>query len=265
MKILTEGEKQIVDYIENNNDYLKEFHNIYYNKYEKYLGDYYTADYVITKKISANKIDRYNNYDEFIGQYLLQLHEDLIEAEDIYIAYYEAFEENMGQELQQLQERYNKAFDDLYMAYQIKTIWQFYSGFLIEKLIGYYVDGYSLYKVVEHTEKYKRYLDNRYAVDMELEGAEGLIGIQSKSITYLKINDCKKDVHIKKHSDYKEKYKSETYYILSYNYKPYYYNDTTGRKVYLIRSEEVKKLKLEGLKEGTYKELAVSMEVNTNE
>lgn len=265
MEILTEGEKQIVDYIKNNNDYLKEFHNIYYDEYEKYLGGYYTADYVITKKVSANKIDGYNNYDEFMEQYLLQLHEDLIEAEDIYMAYYEAFKENMEQELQRLQGKYNKTSDDLYMAYQIKTIWQFYSGFLIEKLIGCYIDRYSSYKAVGHAEKYKRYLDSRYAIDMELEGAEGVIGIQSKSITYLKINDCKKDIHIKKHSDYKEKYKSKTYYILSYNYRPYYYSDATGRKVYLIRSEKVKELKIEDLEKGTYKELAIMMEGNRNE
>lgn len=265
MEILTEGEKQIVDYIRNNNEYLNEFHNVYYNNYKYYLDNYYTADYVITKKVAANEINGYDNYDEFMERYLLQLHEDLIEAENIYIAYYECFIDNMKREIQRLQGRYNKTSDDLYMAYQIKTIWQFYSGFLIEKLIGYYVNEYGSYKVVEHMGEYKRYLDNRYAIDMELEGVEGLIGIQSKSITYLKINDYKKDVHIKKHSDYKERYKSKTYYILSYNYRPYYYNDTTGRRVYLIRSEEVKKLKINDLKEGTYKELAVAIGVNNDE
>lgn len=255
-KLLTKEEIEIIRYIKKNVRYLKEFHNVYYNGYKGYLGGYgsYNSDYVITLKVSANKIVGYSSYDEFIDRYLLQLHDDRIEAEDVYIAYYEAFKENMEQQLQQIQGKYDKGEEDLYKAYEIKTIWQFYIGFLMEKLITMYVDAYSGYRTVRHTEEYKWCLDNKYAVDIEM-GLYGLVGVQSKSITYLNLSDSKKDIHLQKHKAYREKYNAETFYILSNDFEPCYYIDQNGDKVYLIASEDIKKFKVDQMHTGTYEEL----------
>lgn len=251
-------EQKYIKYIGDNKDYLKEFHNIYYNGYKKYLDSYYTSDYVITKKIRANEVTGYNDYGGFVEQYLMQLSEDLIEAEDIYMAYYEAFVENMENDIHRLQKRFKKIDEDLYRAYEIKTIWQFYTGFLVEKLIAMHIEKCSECKVIKNTEEHKKYLDNRYAIDMELD-LQGLIGVQSKSVTYLKISDGKKDIHLEKHKRYREKYGAKTFYILSDDYRPYYYIDLKGKMVYLVASEDVKKLTVEQMHVGTYEGLKKSL------
>lgn len=251
-------EQSCISYIRNNKDYLKEFHNIYFNEYKKYLSSYYTSDYVITKKIRANEIIGYNDYDGFVEQYLMQLSEDLVEAEDIYKAYYEAFAENMENEIQWLQKRFNKTNEDLYKAYEIKTMWQFYTGFLVEKLITMHIEECSECKVVKCTEDHKRYLDNRYAIDIEVD-LQGLIGIQSKSVTYLNVSDNKKDMHLEKHKAYKKRYNARTFYILNDDYKPCYYVNRNGEKMYLIESEDIKKIKVEQMCNGTYEGLIKSL------
>lgn len=251
-------EQKYIKYIRDNKEYLKEFHNIYYNGYKKYLGSYYNSDYVITKKIRANEVTGYNDYSGFVEQYLMQLSEDIIEAEDVYIAYYEAFVENMEKEIQWLQKRFNKTNEDLYKAYEMKTIWQFYVGFLVEKLIMMYIDAYGEYRTVKHVEEYKRYLDNKYAIDIEI-ALQGLVGLQSKSITYLNLSDSKKDIHLQKHKAYRGKYNAETFYILSNDFEPCYYIDQNGDKVYLIASEDIKKFKVDQMHTGTYEELAQTL------
>lgn len=89
MDNITEDTEQLyLEYIKENESFLKAFHRVYYTKYKECLKGYSLSDYMITSYIRANKIEEYNNYDEFIRGYLLQLSEDEEEATEIYNSYY---------------------------------------------------------------------------------------------------------------------------------------------------------------------------------
>mgnify|MGYP000143362804 FL=1 len=165
--IAEDTEQLYLKYIEDNKAFLKDFHRIYYTKYKEYLKGYNLSDYMITSYIKANKIAEYNNYDEFIDKYLLQLSESTEEASELYNSYYYCFIENMSKYLNTLKWKYNKTDDDIYTAYEIKTVWQFYIGFLNEKILRYYLDNYSDYTVPDRSLEDKRYIDSTYAIDIE--------------------------------------------------------------------------------------------------
>lgn len=253
-------EQLYIDYIENNKDFLKEFHRIYYVKYKEYLKGYRLSDYMITAYVKVNKAVGYENYRGFINKYLLQMAADPEEAMWLYEAYYNCFIENMAEDIKYLQKKFNKTEEDVYIAYEIKTLWQFYTGFLNEKVLTYYINKYSCYAVAERPLGDRIYIDDNYAIDIEVvDDTEAVIAIQCKSYTYLNISEEKKQIHIKKHADYKNTYKnSNTYYILHKDYKPCYYIKD-NRPCYLIKSEDILKLKQKDIHKGTYEEMISQM------
>lgn len=139
----------------------------------------------------------------------------------------------MSDEVNRLKRRYNKSDDDVFIAYEIKTVFQFYVGFLMEKILMYHINNYSCYTVSNGDMGHKRYIDDKYAIDVEVMGDMGqIMAIQCKSYTYLNILEDKKRIHIKKHMEYKTTYdNSETYYMLYKDYKPCYYVEA-GKRYY---------------------------------
>lgn len=261
MNEIIDIEEQIyIDYIENNKEFLKEFHRVYYTKYKEYLKGYKLSDYMITSYVKVNKAVGYENYKEFIGEYLMQIAEDTEEATGVYEAYYNCFIENMAEDIKYLQKRFDKTEEDVYIAYEIKTLWQFYVGFLNEKVLTYYINNYSCYAVAERELKDKIYIDDNYAIDVEALNAVGnIMAIQCKSYTYLNISEDKKQIHINKHADYKSTYdNSNTYYVLHKDYEPCYYMEN-NRPCYLINSEDILRLKQNNIHKGTYEEMISQM------
>jgi len=160
MNSITDGTEQLyLNYIEENKAFLKDFHRIYYNKYKEYLKGYNLSDYMITSYIKANKITDYNNYLEFIDKYLLQLSADKSEAIEVYNSFYDCFIENMSKYINPLKVKYNKTDNDIYTAYEIKTVWQFYVGFLNEKVLSYYLDYNSVYTVADRSLEDQKLID----------------------------------------------------------------------------------------------------------
>lgn len=254
MNSITDGTEQLyLNYIEENKAFLKDFHRIYYNKYKEYLKGYNLSDYMITSYIKANKITDYNNYLEFIDKYLLQLSADKSEAIEVYNSFYDCFIENMSKYINPLKVKYNKTDNDIYTAYEIKTVWQFYVGFLNEKVLSYYLDYNSVYTVADRSLEDKRYIDSTYAVDIEAIALTGrIIAIQCKSYTYLNISEDKKLIHINKHIEYTNTYdNSNTYYVLHKDYKPCYYIKD-NKPCYFIKSNDILNLTPNDLKPGTY-------------
>lgn len=254
-------EEQIyIDYIENNKDFLKEFHRIYYNEYKENLKGYRLSDYMITSYVKVNKAVGYENYKEFIDKYLLQIAADPEEAIEIYSDYYNCFIDNMAEDIKYLQKRFNKTEEDIYIAYEIKTLWQFYTGFLNEKVLTYYINNYSCYAVDERPLEDKIYIDDNYAIDVEAVNAVGsVVAIQCKSYTYLNISEDKKQIHIKKHDDYKNTYEnSNTYYVLHKDYKPCYYMKD-NKPCYLIESEDILAIKQSDISIGSYEDMMERM------
>lgn len=99
----------------------------------------------------------------------------------------------MGNEVDRLKRRYNKGDDDVFVAYEIKTVFQFYVGFLMEKILMYHIDNYSCYTVFKSDMERKRYIDDKYAIDVEAVGDMGqIIAIQCKSYTYLNVLEDEK-------------------------------------------------------------------------
>lgn len=215
---------------------------------------------MITSYVRVNEIGMYENYKEFIERYLLQLAEDTTEATGMYNAYYECFIANMYEDIKKLQSKYDKTEEDIYIAYEIKTLWQFYVGFLNEKVLTYYMDNYSCYGVAERTVEEKIYIDNNYAIDVELVNDEGDIkAIQCKSYTYLRLSEEKKKVHINKHAKYKSDYEnSNTYYVLHQENKPCYYMKD-NEPCYLIESKDILAIKQSDISIGSYEDMMKQM------
>lgn len=249
--MITEEEKQYIDYIEANKRFLISFNNIYYIQYKRMLNGYSLKDYMITSKMQMNKLKGYNNYEEFCNVYLKALGEgDMIEGEVIYNSYYEAFKDNMDDEIQKLKQQYNKDDYEIYLAYTIKTIWNFYIGFMVEKLIKAEVNKEKDIMILQREEQQQQLIDDTMAIDMEVTAVTAkTIGLQIKSHTYLKIESEKKDIHIQKQNKYKAKYNSEVYYVLYEDYKPIY-NTTT--QSYLFTQNDIKQLQKTDTAKGTY-------------
>lgn len=254
-------EEQIyMDYIENNKGFLKEFHKVYYNEYKEYLKGYRLSDYMITSYVKVNEVVGYENYKEFIEKYLLQIAEGTEEAIGIYQSYYNCFIDNMMEDIKYLQNKFNKTEEDIYIAYEIKTLWQFYVGFLNEKVLTYYINNCSCYSVAERSLRDKVYIDDNYAVDIEVLNEEGdIMAIQCKSYTYLNISEDKKRIHINKHNAYKNTYEnSNTYYVLHKDCEPCYYMED-NKPCYLIRSMDILKLNQNDIHKGAYEEMISQM------
>lgn len=251
---ITEEELQYIDYIEANKRFLIGFNNIYYNQYEQMLNGYSLKDYMITHKVQMNKLKGYNDYEEFYNIYLETLGEGSIEyGEALHNYYYETFLLNMDNEIQKLKQRYNKDDYEIYFAYTIKTIWNFYIGFMVEKLIKAEVNKEKDIMILQRGEQQQQLIDNTMAVDIEVTTKTAkTIGLQIKSHTYLRIKSEKKDIHIKKQNKYKEKYNSDVYYVLYEDNKPTY-NTTT--QSYLFTQTDIKQLQMTDTAKGTYEGL----------
>lgn len=249
--MITEEEKQYIDYIEANKRFLISFNDIYCIKYKQILNGCKLKDYMITARIQMNKLKGYNSYEEFYSVYLETLGEgDVMYGEELHNSYYEAFKDNMDDEIQKLEQQYNKSDYEIYFAYTIKTIWNFYIGFMIEKLIKAEVSKEKDIMILQREEQQQQLIDNVMAIDMEVTTVTAkTIGLQIKSHTYLKIESEKKDIHIQKQNKYKAKYNSEVYYVLYEDYLPIY-NTTT--QSYLFTQNDIKQLQKTDTAKGTY-------------
>ena len=185
-------EKEVLQYIKHNKNFLKEFHHIYYNIQKDFLTGYSLKDYMITQYVSFNKIKDFNDYNSFQQQYLLQLNSNMETATELYEAYFDCFLENMEKYLTPLKQKYNKNDNDILIAYQIKTIWQFYSGFYDEhclvKAINNNSNSYNVYNRED-----KHLLDNNYAIDVEIiDKDNNIMAIQCKQLSYINLDNAKK-------------------------------------------------------------------------
>lgn len=251
---ITEEEKQYIDYIEDNKRFLIGFNDIYCNQYKQILNGYKLKDYMITARIQMNKLKGYSNYEEFYYVYLEALGgSDITLGEAVYSSYYEAFKENMDDEIQKLKQQFKKDDYEIYIAYTIKTIWNFYIGFIVEKLVKAEVNKEKDIIILQREGEQQQLIDNTMAIDIELRTLTAkTIGLQIKSHTYLKIKSEKKDIHIQKQNKYKAKYNSEVYYVLHKDHKPIYKITTQS---YLFTQNDIKQLQITDTAKGTYEGL----------
>lgn len=261
--MVTEIEQQIMEYIESNDGFLRSFHNIYYRQYKQLINGYSQKDYIVTAAIQMNKLKDYSNYTEYCSQYLKALGEGDIEyGEQLHNYYYDTFVLNMDKELQQLKQRYNKTDDDIYTAYEIKTIWSFYNGFMIEKLIKAAIETEATYTTLaERTAEEQQQIDTQMAIDIEVTAPITTLGFQIKSYTYLNIEEEEKQKHITKQNKYKQKYdNAEVFYILYKDNKPIYQIKNANSKIpyvsYLFTQKDILELKEEQMAIGSYVGLA---------
>lgn len=261
--MVTEIEQQIMEYIESNDGFLRSFHNIYYRQYKQLINGYSQKDYIVTAAIQMNKLKDYSNYTEYCSQYLKALGKGDIEyGEQLHNYYYDTFVLNMDKELQQLKQRYNKTDDDIYTAYEIKTIWSFYNGFMIEKLIKAAIETEATYTTLaERTEEEQQQIDTQMAIDIEVTAQITTLGFQIKSYTYLNIEEEEKQKHITKQNKYKQKYdNAEVFYILYKDNKPIYQIKNANSKIpyvsYLFTQKDILELKEEQMAIGSYVGLA---------
>lgn len=257
-------EKEVLQYIKHNKNFLKDFHNIYYNIQRNFLTGYSLKDYMITSYVSFNKIKDFNNYNSFKQQYLLQLNSDMETATELYEAYFDCFLENMEEYLTPLKKKYNKNNNDILIAYQIKTIWQFYSGFYDEKCLIKAVDNNSnSYNVYNREDKHL--LDNNYAIDVEImDHDNNIMAIQCKQLSYINLDNNKKEPHLMKHKRYRERFHNNTYYVLFQDNAPCYCI-TNNVKSYLIASTNISNVSYKNFNKGTFEDLILWLDNNNLE
>lgn len=261
--MITETEREIMEYIENNEAFLKSFNNVYHKKFKQLLSGYNLKDYMITAYVKMNNIKGYNNYTELCELYLKKLGNGLIEeGEQLYDHYYETFLLNMDTEVQQLKKQHNKTDDDIFIAYEIKTIWNFYNGFMIEKIIRSSIEETEDYtSLADRSEEDQQYIDDNMAIDIELVSEASIFALQIKSYTYLWIDPKEKQKHFKKQNKYIETYEgSEVYYVLYKNNKPIYKTITdTSTKIpyrsYLFTHKDIMELNYRNTSIGSYEGL----------
>lgn len=257
-------EKEIIQYIQNNKDFLKEFHHVYFNDQVDYLTRYTLKDYMITAYVRYNKIKDFNDYSSFKYKYMLQLNDNIYEALKIYKAYYNCFMENMDPYLKSLKHKYNKSDMDIKIAYEIKTIWQFYNGFYDETCLINAINNNSInYSVLNRSIEDKHLLDNNYAIDVEIkDNNNNIMAIQCKQLSYVNLDSNKKEVHLNKHNKYRERFSNATYYILFKDNAPCYYIASSNVKSYLIASNDILNLSYKSFYKGSYEDLTTWLDNN---
>jgi hypothetical protein len=267
--MITEIEQQILEYIESNEEYLRSFHNIYHRQYKQLIKGYSQKEYIVTAAIQMNKLKDYSNYTEYCNRYLEELGEGNKDyGEQLHNYYYETFILNMDKELQQLKQRYKKDDTDVYMAYELKTVWSFYNGFMIEKLIKEAIEGEATYTAIaERSEEEQKEIDTKMAIDMEVAAPKIILGFQIKSYTYLGIKEAEKQKHISSQQKYKDKYNGEVFYILYKNNRPIYQMIDNGMKVpyvsYLFTQKDILSLNSKQTEIGSYIGLAKEIDNRT--
>lgn len=261
--MITETEQQIMDYIESNDSFLRSFHNIYHRQYKQLINGYNQKDYIVTAAIQMNKLKDYSNYTEYCSQYLKALGKGDIEyGEQLHNYYYDTFILNMDKKLQQLKQRYKKDDTDIYTAYEIKTIWSFYNGFMIEKLIKAAIETEATYTALaERTAEEQQQIDTQMAIDIEVTAPITTLGFQIKSYTYLGIETEEKQKHIIKQNRYKQHYdNAEVFYILYKDNKPMYQIKNENSKIpyvsYLFTQKDILELNIKQTAIGSYVGLA---------
>lgn len=261
--MVTEVEEQMMKYIKDNEAFLRSFNDIYYKKFKQKLNGYNLKDYMIIAYVKMNTIKGYSNYTELCKLYLETLGNGSIKGgEQLYDWYYETFLLNMDTEVQQLKKQYNKTDDDIFIAYEIKTIWNFYNGFMIEKIIRSEIKETSGYtSLSDRSEEEQQYIDDNMAIDIELVSETSIFALQIKSYTYLWIDPKDKQKHFKKQNKYIETYDgSEVYYVLYKNNKPIYKTITdTSTKIpyrsYLFTPKDILELNYRNISIGSYEGL----------
>jgi len=261
--MITEIEQQIMEYIEINDSFLRSFHNIYHRQYKQLINGYSLKDYIVTAAIQMNKLKDYSNYTEYCSQYLKALGRGDIEyGEQLHNYYYDTFILNMDKKLQQLKQRYKKDDTDIYAAYEIKTIWSFYNGFMIEKLIKSAIETEATYTALaERTVEEQQQIDTQMAIDIEVTAPITTLGFQIKSYTYLGIEAEEKQKHITKQNRYKQQYNNaEVFYILYKDNKPIYQIKNENSKIpyvsYLFTQKDILELNIKQTAIGSYVGLA---------
>ena len=261
--MITEIEEQMLDYIEQNDSFLKSFHNIYHRKYKQLIKGHNQKEYIVTAAIQMNKLKGYSNYTELCCIYLKTLGKgDTEYGEQLHNYYYDTFVLNMEEELQRLKKQYNKTDDDIYIAYEIKTIWSFYNGFMIEKIIREAIEKEATYtSLTERTEEERQQIDTQMSIDIEVSALNTLLGFQIKSYTYLGIEDKEKNKHIEKQNKYIQHYdNAEAFYILYKDNKPIYQIKNKDKAIpyvsYLFTQKDIMEIKDKHIEIGSYIGLA---------
>lgn len=265
--MITEVEEQIMKYIEDNEAFLRSFNNVYYVKFKNKLKGYSLKDYMITSYVKMNDIKGYSNYTELCELYLKKLGNGSIEeGEQLYDWYYETFLLNMDTEVQQLKKHHNKTDDDIFTAYEIKTIWNFYNGFMIEKIIRSEIEEAADYtSLADRSEEEQQYIDDNMAIDIELVSEASIYGLQIKSYTYLGIDPKEQQKHFKKQNKYMETYEgSEVYYVLYKDNKPIYKTLTDisteiPYRSYLFTHKDILELNYKNISIGSYEGLTAEI------
>ena len=266
--MITEAEQQIMDYIESNESFLRSSHNIYHRQYKQLIKGHNQKDYIVTAAIQMNKLKDYSNYTEYCSQYLKALGKgDTEYGEQLHNYYYDTFVLNMDKKLQQLKQRYRKDDTDIYIAYEIKTVWSFYNGFMIEKLIKSAIETEATYTALtERTAEEQQQIDTQMAIDIEVTAPITTLGFQIKSYTYLGIEAEEKQKHITKQNRYKQHYdNTEVFYILYRDNKPIYQIKNANSKIpyvsYLFTQKDILELKEEQTAIGSYVGLAKEIDI----
>ena len=255
-------EKEIISYISNNKDFLKEFHNIYFNIQRDFLTGYSLTDYMLTQRIRYNLVSNYTNYNSYKQQCLLQLDSNLTTATEWYESYYDCFLENMESYLIQLKKKYNKTDNDIKIAYEIKTIWQSYSGLYDEHCLIEAINNSNSYSIPNWSKEDQHLLDNNYAIDVELiDNNNKVIAIQCKQLSYIYLDNNKKEPHLNKHKRYRERFSNATYYLLFKDNDPCYYI-TNNVKSYLIASDDISHVSFKNFHKGSFKDLIIWLDNN---
>lgn len=260
-------EENFINYMDNNKEFLKAIHYLYYIKFKKQLEGYALKDYMVIAYINFNSINSFNNYISFKNKYLLQLDPNIKEAYKLYDSYFYCFLENNIEEIEAIKRKYNKNDNDIKKAYEIKTVWQFYNGFYLEKKLIHAIENNSSYKALDKAEEEKIFIDNKYAIDLEIVSTSNnnnIKAIQCKSIKYVDVETKYKLIHLKKHKEYKKRYNNPTYFLLFMDNLPCYLKRRSCEKQYLIASKEILNVSFESVCKGSYEDLAVWLDNNDN-
>lgn len=155
--------------------------------------------------------------------------------------------------LVQLKNKYNKTDSDIKIAYEIKTIWQSYSGFYNEHCLIEAINNNSIsYRINIRSSEDQHLLDNNFAVDIEIiNNYNKVIAIQCKQLSYLYLDSNKKEPHLNKHKGYRERFSNPTYYLLFKDNAPCYCI-TNNIKSYLIASTDISSVSYKNFSTGTY-------------
>lgn len=225
---MTATEKYIIDFKNSNKQFLIDFHKLYFGSYRD-RGVYKQHGYVmLTDLVTATKIKGYSNFEEFHKLYLIEIGKgNYLNGYRIYYNSLSKFVKLYNEEVKQLLNKYNKKMGDIDTAFLIKNVFQFYEGFLCEKLLKEMVSRSSIITTEHITEEQQREYDLKYSIDIDIAAKNGKnrMGIQLKQLSYMYKSKDTKLYHISKLHKWEHVTGETAWYIYCKDLKPYYHKD----------------------------------------